>query len=383
MVRETGIFIDNLVREDRGFLELLDADYTFMNERLARHYGIPWMSGDEFRLVRYPAYARRGVMGHGSVLLLTSMSDRTSPVLRGKWVMEVLMGTPPPPPPPNIPAFDLTDSVADGRRLTTRERMERHRSDPTCNSCHRFMDPIGLALDNFDVTGKWRVRENMMPLDTRGTYYDGTPVSKLSELTEVLLARPIPLVRNFAANLLAYAMGRRVEYYDQPAIRTIVRDAESNEYRMSTFILGVVRSDPFQMRRSQPTTESDTDGGMEGDAFHQGQERFSQNVRDRGGCDVCMSVFGRDGRVWALVEGPPGGAGQHWTGLHRRVDGVRRRQRLGRRSAPLRSRQVGPRLRVCGDEPAGASGGVPGVPDDRQQHGLPHGGAVPGGGDRW
>jgi hypothetical protein len=262
MVRETELFFDHLVREDRSFLELFDADYSFMNERLARHYGISGVSGDEFRLVRYPDDTRRGVMGHGSVLLLTSMSDRTSPVLRGKWVMEVLMGTPPPPPPPNIPAFDLTESVADGRRLTTRERMERHRSDPTCNSCHRFMDPIGLALDNFDVTGKWRVRENMMPLDTRGTYYDGTPVSKLSELTEVLLARPIPLVRNFAANLLAYAMGRRVEHFDQPAIRTIVRDAEANEYRMSTFIMGVVRSDPFQMRRSQPTTESDADRGM-------------------------------------------------------------------------------------------------------------------------
>ena len=262
MVRETELFFDHLVREDRSFLELFDADYSFMNERLARHYGIPGVSGDEFRRVRYPDDTRRGVMGHGSVLLLTSMSDRTSPVLRGKWVMEVLMGTPPPPPPPNVPAFELTESVADGRRLTTRERMERHRADPTCNSCHRFMDPIGLALDNFDVTGKWRKRENMMPLDTRGTYYDGTPVSKLSELTDVMLARPIPLVRNFAANLLAYAMGRRVEHYDQPSIRAIVRDAEAEEYRMSTFILGVVRSDPFQMRRSPLTSESDTDKGM-------------------------------------------------------------------------------------------------------------------------
>ena len=261
MVRETELFFDNLVREDLSFLELLDADYSFMNERLARHYGIPGVSGDEFRRVRYPDDARRGVMGHGSVLLLTSMSDRTSPVLRGKWVMEVLMGTPPPPPPPNVPAFEQTENAVDGRRLTTRERMERHRSDPTCNSCHRFMDPIGLALDNFDVTGRWRERENMMPLDTRGTYFDGTPVSKLSELTEVLLARPIPLVRNFASNLLAYAMGRRVEHYDQPSIRAIVRDAEADEYRMSTFIMGVVRSDPFQMRRSQLTTEADTDQG--------------------------------------------------------------------------------------------------------------------------
>jgi hypothetical protein len=259
MVRETELFFDHLVREDLSFLELFDAKYSFMNERLARHYGIPGVSGNEFRRVHYPDDSRRGVLGHGSVLLLTSMSDRTSPVLRGKWVMEVLMGTPPPPPPPNVPAFDQTESSADGRRLTTRERMERHRANPTCNSCHRFMDPIGLALDNFDVTGRWRIRENMMPLDTRGTFYDGTPVSTLSELTEVLLERPIPLVRNFTANLLAYAMGRRVEYYDQPAIRAIVREAEANDYRMSSFILGVVRSDPFRMRRSQATAEPETE----------------------------------------------------------------------------------------------------------------------------
>jgi hypothetical protein len=262
MVRETEMFFDHLVREDLSFLELLDADYSFLNGRLARHYGIPGVSGDEFRRVRYPDDSRRGVLGHGSVLLLTSMSDRTSPVLRGKWVMEVLMGTPPPPPPPNIPAFDQTAGVADGRRLTTRERMERHRSDPTCNSCHRFMDPIGLALDNFDVTGRWRMRENMMPLDTRGTYYDGTPVSELSDLTRVLLQRPVPLVRNFAANLLAYAMGRRVEYFDQPSIRAVVREAEADGYRMSSFILGVVKSDPFQMRRSPLNSESDAQKGM-------------------------------------------------------------------------------------------------------------------------
>jgi len=259
MVRETELFFEHLVREDLSFLEIFDAEYSFLNERLARHYGIPGVSGNEFRRVPYPDDARRGVLGHGSVLLLTSMSDRTSPVLRGKWVMEVLMGTPPPPPPPNVPAFDETDSSADGRRLTTRERMEQHRANPSCNSCHRFMDPIGLALDNFDVTGRWRTRENMMPLDTRGTFYDGTPVSVLSELSQALLERPIPLVRNFTANLLAYAMGRRVEYYDQPAIRAIQREAEANEYRMSSFILGVVRSDPFRMRRSQKTADPEAE----------------------------------------------------------------------------------------------------------------------------
>jgi hypothetical protein len=250
MVRETEMLFTHLVQEDRSLLELYTADYSFVNERLALHYGIPGVSGSEFRRVQYPADTRRGVLGHGSVLLLTSMSARTSPVLRGKWVMEVLMGTPPPPPPPDVPAFEATANSTEGRRLTTREVMEMHRANPTCNSCHRFMDPIGLALDSYDVTGRYRFRENGMPLDTRGTFYDGTEVSSPSDLTEVLLKRPIPLVRNFTANLLSYAMGRRVEYYDQPAIREIGRVAEANDHRMSSFILGVVRSDPFQMMRA-------------------------------------------------------------------------------------------------------------------------------------
>ena len=164
------------------------------------------------------------------------------------------MGTPPPPPPPNVPDFDATQSAAGGRLLTTRERLEMHREDPTCNSCHRFMDPIGLALDGYDVIGRIRVRENGVPLDTRGTYYDGTDVSAPSELTDVLMKRPIPLVRNFTANLLAYAVGRRVEYFDQPQVRVIVREAEANDYRMSSFILGVVKSMPFQMSESEVAT---------------------------------------------------------------------------------------------------------------------------------
>jgi hypothetical protein len=253
LVRETQLLFDHLVRDDRSLLELFTADYTFLNERLARHYGIPGIAGDEFRRVRYPDESRRGLLGHGSVLLLTSMSARTSPVLRGKWVMEVLMGTPPPPPPPNVPAFDDTESVSGGRLLTTRERLEIHRANPTCNACHRFMDPIGLALDGYDVTGSLRTRENGVPLDTHGTFYDGTEVSTPSELTAVLMKRPVPLIRNFTSNLLAYALGRRVEYFDQPQIRAIVRDAESNGYRMSSFILGIVTSAPFQMSQSLAT----------------------------------------------------------------------------------------------------------------------------------
>jgi hypothetical protein len=170
-------------------------------------------------------------------------------VLRGKWVMEVLLGSPPPPPPPNVPDLEKTSDVKEGRLVTTRERMEMHRSNPDCRSCHLFMDPIGLALDNFDVTGRWRIRENGATLDTHGIFYDGTPIATPAELRAVLLARPIPLIRNFAQNLMAYALGRRIEYYDQPAIRRIARDAESDGYRFSDFVLGIVRSDAFRMRR--------------------------------------------------------------------------------------------------------------------------------------
>jgi hypothetical protein len=196
------------------------------------------------------------------MLVQTSLANRTSPVLRGKWVMEVLMGTPPPPPPNDVPAFEDTATAKGGRMLTTRERMEMHRKDPTCNSCHRFMDPIGLALDNFDVTAKWREREFGMPLDTKGTYYDGTPVASPADLRAALLKRPVPLVRTFTENLLAYALGRRVEYSDQPTIRAIAKAAEANEYKLSSFILGVIKSDAFQMKKAEPvsTTESGNRG---------------------------------------------------------------------------------------------------------------------------
>jgi hypothetical protein len=253
MRRETELFFNSLVREDRSVLDLYRANYTFVNERLARHYGFAGVSGPEFRRVEYPDDTRRGLLGQGSVLVQTSLANRTSPVLRGKWVMEVLMGTPPPPPPPDIPALEETAGAKDGKMLTTRERMELHRANPSCASCHRFMDPIGLALDNFDVTAKWRERENGMPLDTRGDFYDGTPVTTPSELNAALLKRPVPLVRTFTENLMAYALGRRVESFDQPAIRAIARTAEANQYKMSSFILGVIKSDAFQMRRVDET----------------------------------------------------------------------------------------------------------------------------------
>jgi len=252
MRTETKLFFNSLVREDRSLLDLYRADYTFLNERLAKHYGITGVAGPEFRRVTYPDASRRGILGQGTMLVQSSLANRTSPVLRGKWVMEVLLGTPPPPPPPNVPDLDASAGSKDGRLLTTRERMEVHRQNATCNSCHRFMDPIGLSLDNFDVTARWRTRENGMPLDTHGDFYDGTKISSMQELIETLLKRPTPLVRTFTENLMAYALGRRVEYYDQPTVRAIAKNAEASNYRISSFILGVVKSDAFRMRRVEP-----------------------------------------------------------------------------------------------------------------------------------
>ena len=252
MRRETELFFDDIVRENKSVLELFSADYTFINEALARHYGIPGVRGPEFRRVTYPDDRRRGLLGQGSVLMLTSQANRTSPVLRGKWVMEVLLGSPPPPPPPNVPDLEKTEGAKDGRLLTTRERMEQHRASPQCSSCHQYMDPIGLALDNFDVMGQWRTRENGSPIDSRGMLYDGTTISNLAELERALMKRPTPLIRTFTQNLLVYALGRRAEYYDGPTIRKIAADAEANGDRAQDFILGVIKSDAFRMK-SVPT----------------------------------------------------------------------------------------------------------------------------------
>ena len=259
MRTETKMFFDSLVKEDRSLLDLYRADYTFLNERLAKHYGIAGVSGAEFRRVIYPDATRRGIFGQGTMLVQSSLANRTSPVLRGKWVMEVLLDTPPPPPPPNIPDLDATTGSKEGRLLTTRERMEEHRKNAACSSCHRFMDPIGLSLDNFDVTGRWRARENGMPLDTAGDFYDGTKITSLTELSATLMKRPIPLVRTFTENLMAFGLGRRVEYYDQPTVRAIAKGAEATNFKISSFILGVVKSDAFRMRRVEPeTTSTDT-----------------------------------------------------------------------------------------------------------------------------
>jgi len=260
MRTETEMFFSDLVKGDHSLLDLLTADYTFVNERLAQHYGIPNVSGSEFRRVSYPDDSRRGLLGQGSILVETSQANRTSPVLRGKWVMEVLIGMPPPPPPPNVPALDDTQDAKDGHQLTTRERMEIHRANPTCNACHQYMDPIGLSLDNFDVTGKWRYRENGVLLDTNRTMYDGTKLTSPADLRKALVARLTPMMRSFAENLMAYAVGRRMEDFDQPAIRAITRDAESHGYRLSSFILGVVNSAAFRSSRVDSATAGASSG---------------------------------------------------------------------------------------------------------------------------
>jgi hypothetical protein len=236
-------------------LELLTADYTFVNERLARHYGIPNVSGTRFQRVSIPDVNRRGLLGQGSILTMTSVADRTSPVLRGKWVMEVLLGSPPPPPPPDVPDLEETHAAKEGRLLSVRERLEMHRASPACNSCHRVIDPLGLALENFDVTGAWRIKDNGTAVDATGTLYDGTRLQGPVSLRQALVSRSEIVLRTFTENLMAYALGRRVEPYDMPAVRAIVRDGSANEYRFSSFVLGIVKSPAFQMSRAEKETE--------------------------------------------------------------------------------------------------------------------------------
>jgi mono/diheme cytochrome c family protein len=255
MRRETELFFTNLVREDRPVLDLFTADYTFVNERLATHYHIPGVVGGDFRKVSYPDERRRGILGHGSVLTLTSHADRTSPVLRGKWVMEVLLGTPPPAPPPNVPDLDATPDAEDGRMRTVRERMEAHRANPACNSCHRMIDPIGLSLDNFDVTGAWRIRDNGMPVDAASTFYDGTPLGGPADLRKALLSRTDVLVQTFAENLMTYALGRRLSAADMPAVRAMVRQAAAQDYKLSAFVTGIVKTSAFREKGAdEPST---------------------------------------------------------------------------------------------------------------------------------
>ena len=253
LIRETELFFNSLVRDDRSVLDLLTADYTFVNERLARHYGIPNVIGNQFRRVQIPDEHRRGILGQGSVLLLTSVADRTSPVLRGKWVMEVLLGTPPPPPPPNVPALEETKATAGAKVLSVRERMEEHRANPACNSCHKVIDPLGLALENYDATGAWRIKDNGVVVDPRGELYDGTKMAGPADLRAALLKHSDAILLSFTESLLTYALGRQVEAADMPTVRAIVRESGRAGNRMSSFISGVVNSAAFQMSRVEIT----------------------------------------------------------------------------------------------------------------------------------
>ena len=249
LVRETELFVQSQMRDDRSVVELLDADYTFVNERLARHYGIANVYGSRFRRVDLPGEQRRGLLGHGSVLTVTSLATRTSPVVRGKWVLENILGTPPPPPPPDVP--DLPERADDGTVTSLRARLEAHRANPVCSNCHARMDPLGFALENFDAVGKWRdAGAAGTPIDPSGTLPDGTAFDGFPGLRDILLERREEFVTTVAEKLLTYALGRGVEHYDRPAIRAIVREAAANDYRWSALILGVARSLPFQMRRS-------------------------------------------------------------------------------------------------------------------------------------
>jgi hypothetical protein len=258
-LEETERFFDSVVRENRSVMDLINADYTFVNERLARHYGIPNINGPEFRRVTLPA-PRRGLLTQGSVLLLTSVADRTSPVQRGKWVLQVLLGSPPPPPPPNVPALEDTKASADGRFLSVRERMEQHRSNPACQSCHRVIDPLGLALENFDVTGRYRIKDNGVPVDSTGQLYDGTPMQGANGLRSALNMHKEAFLMTFAENLMTYALGRRVEAYDMPTLRTIVRDAARQNDRIGAYITGIAKSAAFQMSKRSPVETTAAQG---------------------------------------------------------------------------------------------------------------------------
>ena len=244
--RETELFLDHLIREDRSVLELIDADYTFLNERLAGFYGIDGVHGGYFRRVPLAGTGRGGVLTHGSVLMVTSYPTRTSPVLRGKWVLENLLGAPPPPPPPDVPALDAGAEDSAG---SLREALERHRASPACAACHAKLDPLGFALENFDAVGAYRTKDDGVTVEASGALPDGTLVDGPAGLRRVLRDRRDEFVETLAAKLLTYAIGRGLEWYDQPAVREIRREVEAADYRFSALVSAIVDSVPFRLRR--------------------------------------------------------------------------------------------------------------------------------------
>jgi hypothetical protein len=244
--RETELFFDSIIREDRSVVDLLNADYTFVDERLAKHYGIPDVYGSRFRRVKLSDDSRRGLLWQGSSLLVTSVATRTSPVARGKWVLENILGSSPPLPPPNVPA--LPENASSAKLMSVREKMEAHRTNPVCAACHKIMDPIGFSLENFDLTGKWRTTDGGIPVDASSQMVDGTKLSGPASLREALLSRSDVFVSTLTEKLMTYALGRGLKYYDMPAVRAITREARRNDDRFSSIVLGIVKSAPFQMK---------------------------------------------------------------------------------------------------------------------------------------
>lgn len=250
MLKETQLLFGHILREDASVVELLDADYTFVNERLAKHYGLPGIRGSHFRKVALPEGFRRGLLGHASILTITSAPNRTSPVIRGTWVLENLMGTPPPSPPPGVET-NLEVSVPGGQTLTIREQLERHRSDPSCSACHSVIDPLGFALENYDAIGKWRDEVGGAPVNTSATLWDGSAIDGPEDLRKALLAREEMFVEAFIEKMMTYALGRRVEYFDMPTIRKVAAAAEKDDYRFSAVVKGIVDADAFRMRTKE------------------------------------------------------------------------------------------------------------------------------------
>jgi uncharacterized protein YcnI len=244
------------MREDRSVLDLLTADYTFVNERLARHYGMPNVYGSQFRRVAIADENRRGLLGQGSVLAVTSYPNRTSVVLRGKYILENILGTPPPAPPANTPP--LKETGEGGQELPLRALMEQHRKSPTCATCHRVIDPLGFSLENFDATGRWRVKTTTGAVDASGQLADGTPVDGPVALRKAILKHPEQFVRTMTEKMLTYALGRGLEYYDMPVVRAIAADAKNQNYRFSSIVLGIVKSTPFT-KKMKASDNSDSE----------------------------------------------------------------------------------------------------------------------------
>jgi Protein of unknown function (DUF1592)/Protein of unknown function (DUF1588)/Protein of unknown function (DUF1585)/Protein of unknown function (DUF1587)/Protein of unknown function (DUF1595)/Planctomycete cytochrome C len=256
MKQETDLFFGDIIREDHSILDLLNANYTFINERLAHHYGIPNIYGTDFRRVAITDERRRGLLGQASILTITSYATRTSPVQRGKWILTNLIGMPPDPPPPNVPA--LKEHSDPGKVTSLRERMEEHRKNPACAGCHKVMDPIGFSLENFDAIGQWRTTDEGAKIDPAGVMFNGSKIDGPVALREILMAKPGIFASVFTEKLMIYALGRGVQYYDMPTVRAIVRDAASNDYRFSSIVLGIVKSTPFQMKMKGTEGESRT-----------------------------------------------------------------------------------------------------------------------------